>query len=264
MKKIIILLTLFAIVQPAVAIGIGIAPAEINFNNALKGSEYESSITIFNTDSEAMNYSLKATGNINDWVSFYNLNDYENTISSVKIPGNDKTAVVVRIKVPSDAANANYTVSLDVLSISDTTDEAKGSGQSLVIGASSKVTLAVTGDQIIDGNVLGIFTENTEPGYPLKITTRFQNTGNVVVKPKIVVTILQDDNIINSFSHETTSVKPGSTQPIITEWITTAANIPDDYTANVDVLLSGSIIKSENLSFKILPVGTLTQSGNLT
>ena len=264
MKKIIILLTLFAMVQPAVAIGIGIAPAEINFNNALKGSEYESSITIFNTDSEAMNYSLKATGNINDWVSFYNLNDYDNTISSIKIPGNDKAAVVVRIKVPSDAANANYTVSLDVLSISDTTDEAEGSGQSLVIGASSKVTLAVTGDQIIEGNVLGIFTENTEPGYPLKITTRFQNTGNVVVKPKIVVTILQDDNLINSFSHETTSVKPGSTQPIITEWMTTAANIPADYTANVDVLLSGSIIKSEILSFKILPVGTLTQSGNLT
>lgn len=264
MKKIIILLIFFAMIQPAVAIGIGIAPAEINFNNALKGSEYESSITIFNTDSEATNFSLKATGDIGDWVSFYNLNDIDNTISSIKIPGQDKAAVVVRIKVPSDAVNANYTVSLDVMSIPDTTDKAQGSGQALIIGASSKVTLAVTGDQIIDGNVLGIFTENTEPGYPLKITTRFQNTGNVVVKPKIVVTILQDNNIINSFSHETTSVKPGNTQPIIAEWMTTAANIPADYTANIDVLLTGSIIKSDNLSFKILPVGTLTQSGNLT
>jgi len=263
MKKIIMLLALFAMVQPVVAIGIGIAPAEINFNNALKGSEYESSITIFNTGPEATIFSLEATGNISDWVSFYNLNDYDNTISSVKIPGQDKAAVVVKIKVPSEAANANYTVSLDVRSVPDTT-KAEGSGQSLIIGASSKVTIAVTGDQIISGNVLGIFTENIEPGYPLKITTRFQNTGNVVVKPKIVVTILQDENIINSFSHETTSVKPGSTQPIIAEWMTTAANIPADYTANVDVLLSGSIIKSDDLSFQILPVGTLTKSGNLT
>ncbi len=164
MKKIIIVLTLLAMVQPAVAIGIGIAPAEINFNNALKGSEYESSITIFNTDSETTNFSLKATGSISDWVSFYNLNDYDNTIPSVKIPGNDKAAVVVRIKIPSDAANADYTVSLDVLSIPDTTDKAEGSGQSLIIGASSKVTLSVTGDQIIDGKVLGIFTDNTEQG----------------------------------------------------------------------------------------------------
>jgi len=267
MRKIIILLillTLFAMVQPAVAIGIGIAPAEINFNNALKGSEYESSITIFNTDSEATNFSLEATGNITDWVSFYNLNDYDNTISSVKIPGNDKVAVVIRIMVPFDAANANYSGSLYVRSIPDTTDKAGETGQSLIIGASTKVMIAVTGDQIIDGNVLGIFTENTEPGYPLKITTRFQNTGNVVVNPKIVVTILQDNNIINSFSHETTSVKPGITQPIIAEWMTTAANIPADYTANIDVLLNGNIIKSDNLSFKILPVGTLTKSGNLT
>ncbi len=112
--------------------------------------------------------------------------------------------------------------------------------------------------------MLGIFTENIEPGYPLKITTRFENTGNVVVKPEIVVTILQDTNIIDSFSHETTSVKSGRTQPIIAEWMTTAANIPSDYTVNVDVLLNGNIIKSDNLSFKILPVGTLTKSGNLT
>jgi len=263
MKKIILLLVLAVMVQPVVAIGIGIAPSEINFNNALKGSEYESSITIFNTGPEATNFSLEATGNISDWVSFYNLNDYDNTISSVKIPGQDKAAVVIRIKVPSDSANDNYTVSLDVRSVPDTT-KAEGSGQSLIIGASSKVTIAVTGDQIIGGKVLGIFTENIEPGYPLKITTRFQNTGNVVVKPKIVVTILQDKNIINSFSHETTSVKPSRTQPIIAEWMTTAANIPADYTANVEVLLSGSIIKSDNLSFQILPVGTLTKSGNLT
>lgn len=263
MRKIIMLLTLIAMVQPVVGIGIGISPAEINFNNALKGYEYESSFTIFNTGSEAMNFSLEASGSIIDWVSFYNLNDYDNNISSILIPEKDKSTVVIRIKVPSDAINANYTGSLTARTIPDT-DETGGTGQSLVIGASTKVTINVTGDQIIDGKVLGIFTENTEPGYPLKITTRFQNTGNVVVNPKIVITIFQDNNIINSFSHETTSVKPGITQPIIAEWMTTAANIPADYTAKVDVLLNGNIIKSDELSFQILPVGTLTKSGNLT
>ena len=263
MKKIIILLILIAMIQPVAAIGIGIAPADIFFNNALKGSEYESSVTIFNTDTEAMNFSLEASGNISDWISIYNLNDYDNTISSIDIPGKDKTTVVIRIKIPSDAANANYTGSIDAKSISDS-NELKGSGQTLIIGASTKVTLSVTGDQNIDGKVLGIFTENIEPGYPLKITTRFQNTGNVVVNPKIEVTILQDKNIINSFFHETTSVKAGITHPIIAEWKTTAVNIPADYTAKVDVLLNGNIIKSDELSFQILPVGTLTQSGNLT
>jgi len=54
------------------------------------------------------------------------------------------------------------------------------------------------------------------------------------------------------------------TSTSIAEWMTTAANITADYTANVDVLLNGNIIKSDNLSFQILPVGTLTKSGNLT
>lgn len=254
---------MMALVQPVIAIGIGISPAEIILNNSLKGSEYESSLTVLNPGNEAMNFSLGSSGSIGEWVSFYNLNNSENKIYNVKIPGKDRATVLVKIKVPLDAANAIYNGSLDVMSIPDVST-GTGSGQSLIIGASTKVTIDITGEEIIEGNVFGIMTKNIEPGYPLEIITRFQNTGNVVVTPKIAITILYEKNIINSFIHETTSVKPGITELIIGKWMTTAANIPANYTANVEVSLNGKILKSENLSFQILPVGTLTKSGNLT
>lgn len=261
MKKILELLILVVMVQSAAAIGIGIAPSEMKLDNALKGSEYDRSLTIFNTAPEATNFSLEASGNISDWVSFY---DENNRITAIKITGKDKASVAVKIKVPLDAANANYTGSLIVRTIPEKTGASEGAGQSMIVGASSQVTIVVTGEQVIDGAVTAILTENVEPGYPLKITTLFQNTGNVVVKPKIDVTILQDKNIINSFTHDSTSVKPGTPENIIAEWKTTAVNIPANYTANVVVSLDGRILKSDNITFQILPVGTLTKSGILT
>jgi len=264
MKKILLLLIMMALVQPVVAIGIGISPSEIRFNNSLKGSEYQSSFTIFNTGPEQINFSLGSSGGIGDWVSFYNLNNYDTKINSVNIPGKDRVSVLVKIKVPVDAQNGIHNGSLDVKSIPDVGGKNSSSGQSLVIGASAEVTIDVTGEQVIEGNVYGIMTKNIEPGYPLEITTMFQNTGNVVATPKIAITILYEKNIINSFIYENTSVKPSITEPIITEWMTTAANIPANYTANVEVSLNGQILKSDNLSFQIVPVGTFTKSGNLT
>jgi hypothetical protein len=263
MKKIIVLLILVSMVQHAIAIGIGISPADIDLNNALKGAEYKSSITIFNTGPEVVNYSLKTSGNMGEWVSFYNINDYNNTINYVKVPGKNRTSVIVNIKIPEDTANGNYTGSIDVKSIPEVA-KGEGSGQSLVIGASTGVRITVTGDQVLDGNVLGISTENIEPGNPLLITMQFQNTGNVMVKPKIAVTIFEGKNTIDNFTHETTQVKVSSIETIIAEWKTGPANIPSNYTAKVEISLNGKIIKSENLTFMILPVGTMTKSGNLT
>jgi hypothetical protein len=264
MKKIaVLLIILIAMTQSAAAIGIGISPSEITINNALKGAEYERGFTVFNTGSEATNFSLSASGDLSDWVSFYAVNAPDISITAISIPGNDRASVIVKFQIPGDAANKNYTGALDVRSIPDATTAA-GSQQAMIIGASSQVTIVVTGDQIIDGIVKAILIEDIESGYPLKISTRFQNTGNVAVKPGIAVNILKDGDIIHSFTHDSTKVKPATTETIIAEWSTTASNVPGDYTANVTVSLEGRTLKSDNPSFKILPVGTLTRQGNLT
>ena len=265
MKKamiLIILIILIMMVQSVDALGVGISPGDMTFDNSLKGSTYENTLTIINIYMEDMNYSLTSSGDIGEWVSFY----YPNTdtqIQTVRIPANSKTSVFVKFQIPPDAASKNYTGELVVRSVIIKTD-ASGSQQSVIVGGSSEVRIVVTGDQIIDGVVNGISVNDIEPGYPLKIETMFRNTGNVVATPEIKVSILKDGEIIQNYIYDKTTIKPSVTEAIIAEWRTTNETIPGDYTANVTVSLNGKILRSTDLPFKIFPVGTFTRQGNLT
>ena len=262
MKKAMILIILIMMVQSVDALGVGLSPGDMVFDNSLKGSTYENTLTIINMDTEDMNYSLSSSGDIGGWVSFY-YPDPDTQIQTVKVPANDKTSIIVKFQIPPDAASKNYTGELLVRSVPKKSD-ASGSQQSLIIGGSSQVRIIVTGDQIIDGVVNGISVNDIEPDYPLKIETMFRNTGNVVATPEIKVTILKDGEIIQSYIYDETTIKPSVTEAIIAEWKTTNENIPGDYTANVIVSLNDKILRSTDLPFTIFPVGTFTRQGNLT
>jgi hypothetical protein len=266
MKKLIMLIALIGLVsmvQSVSAMGIGVAPSEVSIENALRGGEAETTVTIFNTGSQDDTFLLSASGDISEWVSYYNKNDPETIIETIDIPGSDKVQVLAVFQIPADAQNENYYGSLDITTApKNTTTE--GVGQHLIVGASSKITIAVTGEQKIDGKVIGITIADTEHNNPLKVKVIFENTGNVIVNPKIDVIIYQNENEVHRYVHQSTKVKPTLTETIIAIWNTTSSNVPDDYIANVTVSLEGRTIESKNVPFKILPFGSLTRQGNLT
>ena len=154
MKKIIALLILLlaAMVQPVLAIGIGISPSEININSGLKGVNYENTLTIFNTGQEATNFSLSSGGNISGWASFYKSENQSSKITNISIPKEDHASLVVVFHVPNDTANGNYLGTLDVNSIPEINGTEVTQSQ-MVVGASSHVKINVTGDQILQGEV---------------------------------------------------------------------------------------------------------------
>ena len=262
MKTIILLILISLAIQHAAGMGIGISPSEITIGSALKGADYQRSITIFNSGFEPLNYSLGASGDVEEWVKFYLLEDMNTEINTIIIPGNEKANIVAKFLIPADTPNGNYSGDIDVLTIPDIKPD--GSGQSLIVGASTNVQIIVTGDQIIDGEVTSILIEDTEPNFPLKIKTIVKNTGNVAVTPKIDVIILKDEQVIHSFSNQNTKIKPDTRGEIVTEWVPTPVNIPDDYIAKVTISLGDRLIFSRDLPFKILPIGTLSRQGNLT
>jgi len=262
MKKILLIIILIASIQFAAGLGIGVSPSEITIDNALKGAEYERSISIFNTDKTANNYSIEGTGNISEWVSFYLFDDLTTEISSINVPGNDKVTLIVRFVIPEDTANANYYGKIEVKTIPSSSFT--GSGQSMIVGANSDVIINVTGEQILDGVVTSISVGDTETGYPLTVRTLIKNTGNVIITPKIDVKILKDDQVIHSFAHQKEKIKPQQTGTINPEWIPSGAIIPDEYIADVTVSIDGWTLTSQKSHFKIFPIGTLTRRGNLT
>jgi hypothetical protein len=247
---------------PAFALGIGIAPSQILVNNALRGGEYERTVTVFNPDENANNFTLRTEGEAGGWISFYKFENVNTPIKEISIGAQGNYPVLAKINISPDAAKGTYNATVIAETIPVSTNET--GTVAAVLQASVSVTVEVTGDQVIGGVVNAIIVEDTEPGYPVRVKIVFENTGNVVAKPKIDITIHQDNNIITSFTHERTKVKPTSNEPIIAEWNTTAKNVPGDYKAKMVVSLDGRTLRSEDVPFKIMPVGTFTRLGNLT
>ncbi len=261
MREIIILLILIATIHPVAGVGMGISPSQMNFDNALKGYHYESSFTIFNTGPELTNFSLDTSGEIGDWVTFTSPGGEE--LSSIGVSPNGRESLIVRVQVPDTAANGNYTGQLVITSISQKSEE-KGSSSSMVVGATADVLIEVTGDQIIQGQVIDIRIIDTEPGYPVVLETKFVNMGNVEARPEILVTIYNEADVVKEFVDDSHTVKPQARMTMESEWVPDISADPGDYNAKVEVMLNKSLLFSDDLDFVIYPVGTLSRQGEVT
>ena len=244
-------------------IGLGMAPASMTISDALKGGSYERTISVFNTGDEAGTFMLTAEGECNEWISFYRGTDLTTPLTEVAIPAGGKAKIHVRFDIPEDIANANYASTIYAQSIPKESSETEGAAAQAVIRIPSKIAIDVTGTQILKGTVKSITTTDTEIDYPLKIKVLFQNEGNVIAKPKIAVAITKDGELVDSFVHDETGIKPDNEDTITVLWNTTGQEI-GDYTADVAVSLGEELLTTKNLPFKILPFGTLTRQGEIT
>jgi hypothetical protein len=243
-------------------IGLGISPASLTITDAFKGGTYERTITVFNTGNETGTFGLTAEGECADWISFYKEDAPDIPITEITIPGKGKTKVLVKFDIPEDIANAGYISTIYAQSIAGEKAPTGGAVAHAVIRIPSEILIQVTGTQILKGTVKSITTADTEIDYPLKIKVEFQNEGNVIAKPKIAVGITKAGELVDSFVHDKTGIKPDEEDTITVLWNTTD-RATGDYVANVAVSLGEELLATKDLPFKILPFGTLTRQGVL-
>ena len=242
------------------AVGIGVAPSEIKIHDAFRGEEYRKTITVSNADEYEAIFSFNVSGECADWISFYKPEDIATPITSITIPGNEKREILVVFKIPNDAENRIYNSAIIVQRAPKAVEGGVGAGVALKMPIS--VTIEVTGVQKLTGEVRDIRTTDVEVNYPLRIKVDFQNTGNVIARPLIEVAIVKDNVTIDTFTHADTAVKPNERKIISVEWDTTGREV-GDYIAEVTVSLGGEILAAKDLTFKLLPVGTLSRKGSL-
>jgi len=255
---IIALLMVCGLTLPAMAEGTGIAlaPSIVQIDNALRGAAYDRSLVITNMGSIDTNYSLTAEGEASEWLSFYSNGG---AIQQVVVPALSTGIFDVKISVPEDAVNGQHQATLTVTSL----PEASSAGQATVaVSAVSHLDILVSGTQVIAGNVTDISVNDVETGYPLEIQVYMENTGNVEAIPLITANITRNGIAVGSLSEDDAKVRAGAGEFITVEWDTTG-NAAADYLAMVNVVLDGKTLATEELPFKILPLGTLTRSGEL-
>ena len=242
-------------------IGLGVSPASITISDAFKGGTYERTITIFNTGDETGTFGLTAEGECAGWIFFYKEDEPDIPITEITIQGKDKAKVLAKFDIPEEIANADYTSTIFAKSI-PAGNITGGMGAMAAIRIPSEVLIQVTGTQILKGTVKSITAADTEIGFPLKIKVEFQNEGNVIAKPKIAVGITKNGELVDSFVHDETGIKPAQEGTITVLWNTTGRDT-GDYVANVAVSLGEELLATKDLPFKILPFGTLTRQGVL-
>ena len=240
--------------------GVGIAPAELQITDALRGAEYERTVTVINTDEATAKYNLGTEGEAATWISFYELGTPDKPLETISIPGKENADVLVRFDIPMDVPNGIYQA---VIYAETSPSEEKPGGETgaiSVLWAPASVTIEVGGTQVLSGVVQSIHTDDVEINYPLRLKVRFNNTGNIIANPQIGIKIIKNGFPIDEFTSAETGVKAGQNETINVEWDTTGHEI-GDYTASITVVLGGDIIGEEEVKFAILPVGTLTRAG---
>lgn len=257
-----LLLTLLVFPSGSVgaAIGLGISPSTIHIDDALKGNEYQDGIMLYYTGEGETTLQLTATGDIAEWVSFYDPNNLSSPIESANATVGEWTRLWVKFYIPDNAPVGTSTGTILITTAALSESE---SGASIKLQAKTEVSIVVTGTAVLSGQVNSISARDTEIGYPLRIEVQFKNTGNVVATPEINVNISQDGVNIDSPSFAQEAVKPKQTGTICAEWDTSGRDL-GDYTAHVAVALGEENLSTEELSFAILPVGTITRAGVFT
>ncbi len=248
----------------------------IEWTDAVRGSEYFSDVVVLNGQDTEMTvrvedgrmFLLFGRERVGDpgvgWITIHPVEDRTRTIDTFTVPPHSEGRVILRARVPVDVANGTYsgTVYFNSVAALPGTGSAEGSRTSVSLGVATDIQLVVKGAQRLSGTVTDSYVADTEPSYPLRLTTTFQNTGNVLARPQIDLTVKNAaGQAIGAARFADRTFNPGETQSVSGDWDTTGAT-EGEYIAAVKVSLAGESIYERDLGFKILPRGTLTRFGS--
>lgn len=244
---------------------VGVYPTQFAFANSLRGGAYEQTLGIIDNSPTPDTYELSATGTIAPWLSFREASDPSTVVTSVQAHQGPPTQVIVRIDVPRKAGNGIYHGVVDVTPSVQGQVGGNQSGQRVAISAQIPVGVSVTGTEVLAGRVLDAYTYPAiEVGSALRLFTKLVNTGNVEVHPAIDVTIDRGATVMLQHTFTGGPLDPGvGSRTLESEWKSTSAWPVGSYAAHVAVSYLGQPIGSKNLSFKVVPYGSLRRAGKL-
>ena len=256
---------IFGPATPAGAKSVGVYPTQFVFAGSLRGGTYQRTLGIIDNSPTPDTYDLSVTGNIAPWLSFREGSDPSTIVTSVQAHQGPPTQVVVQIDVPRKAANGNYHGVVDITPSVQGQVGQNQSGQQVALTAEIPVGVSVTGTEDIAGTLLDAYTYPAiEVGSALRLFTTLVNTGNVEVHPAIDVTIDRGSAVVLRHTFSGGPIDPGvGSTTLETEWKSTSAWPVGSYSAHVAVSYLGEPIGSKNLSFKVVPYGSLQRAGRL-
>ena len=219
-------------VERAAADGIGVYPADLAIDNALRGTEYFRTIGITNDADGARTFSIEASGDASPWVSFVAIADRTTPANKIDVPARSEGRVFLRLRIPADTPNGTYSGRILVVTAGGKVEDSSGSAVTVNVGAEIGLTVVTTGTQRLGGELVDITVADTETGHPLQVKSIVQNSGNVQSRPQTAIKISTSATVVDESTLEGDPIAPNETRTVVTEWDTTKAP-PGAYLASV-------------------------------
>jgi hypothetical protein len=248
--------------------GFGITPPYVRNTSLTRNSVYEQQILLVRGDTnvaQKAEISIDAP-EIQGWLTVIEGDE-------IKMPrGVQKVPMTVRIVVPKDAEFKDYSGAIRIRTLPDDGEVAPGA-VSISLGALVDIDLSVIDREIKDFRVrkisVGDLNEGTKlawlffPG-KIRFDMMIENTGNVDISPTKVAFRIFDraGKVLLEETHNIGKIKkiiPYATETVTAELPTRLP--PGSYVARYSIFNDQEIKQEGDLSFNILPAGTLQLAG---
>jgi hypothetical protein len=254
--------------------GVGIAPVNLQFDEALRGGSFEQSLQLSNEpstaasaagDAKLLEFKVTAQGEIADWISFFGP---EGTTPQTvfNVARGERVNVRVRATIPSGAANRTYKGSVFVEASSIDPESVGKPGASVGTAADIAVNIKVGGVERRASVVSDFVIDSAEVGLKQRFTAKIRNTGNVSVSSQLDVKVTREgaESISLTSKGKNFPVYPEQDGEVFIDW-DTSEQLGGAYLAEFTVTdLSGVTpiaLGTKSLSFRLEPRGTFTRSG---
>ncbi|MCU0679675.1 MAG: hypothetical protein MUC28_04500 [Planctomycetes bacterium] len=242
---------------PLTSFAIGQLTQPIIINDALRGKEYTEKLTLLNSDKIELTYELKASGQIADWVTFYEKTDIDlkDTITKIQVPPEAYTDATVKFAIPADAANGEYKGEVAVNytpavggNATTSTNLTQSIGRSVTINVSDKEVINLT---------VSVIPEKFDflPGESLPIRVIYDNQSNIGLSPQIDLKIKNSEQTVYSaifpYPDSAPAVKPGTQYEIPSLTIPSAGWANGSYIAALSFFHAGNKIGEEQFTFSV-------------
>lgn len=246
------------------AIGIGVSPGGVTVDNVLRGGYAQVALTVSASSDKTENLlvTVSTDGPAGDWLTPRE--------SQFTVKSGTQHKVLIDVEPPSNAANGHYKGIVRFILQPATTALTEGegitTGMGITVGAQATLLINVVGEQILQMSVMDVSGTDIEIGQPFVVKIKAKNTGNVNIKPAVLLEVLDSAGTVLYSEKKTdaANIMPTIVEEFEVPFMLGLSN--GDYTARISVFTNEAEeepLYTKELAFKIVNKGMLGLEGEL-
>ena len=246
------ILLAFVLWMPQASLAISQISTPIVIKNVLRGSQLDQKFMVLNSSDKEITYQLEVVGDINDWITLYDINSPDLAIDQIAIPAKSNAYAGIRFNIPDDTPNGEYRSVVDIIEKLKK-DSSEENSVNINLKLSRGIQVIVSDKEIVDFNTTIIPDNyNLDKNDFLVFRVRYRNNGNIKIAPQIQIKIKRGNTIIHNIILPYPENEPwvGALSVYEIPKVEVPLNLDNGtYQAEIDILYNNQVIDTQSFEF---------------